>query len=92
MISYDFDDPNIDIEPEITNIRAQALVRENHRPMMVLDGGCQWVLVYQPHSAVSPVLHPFPRIADLNKALIEARKVLASCSDATSKPATGQTA
>jgi hypothetical protein len=69
-------EPEIVIAPELTNMQAQVWVAANHRPMMVLDGGRQWVLVYRPHASASVVLQPFLRISDLNKALIGARMIL----------------
>ena len=75
----DFDrtvDPVIAIAPTgFTNIDAQAWVRDNHTPMIVMDGGVQFVLVYE-DSVGSIKIDGFWRVTHLGQALSNARVIL----------------
>jgi hypothetical protein len=78
VINFDTDgEPTIALAPSHwTNRDAQIWVRENQAPMVVFDGGIQFILVYLDASG-SPVLEPFWPIKTQVEAVQAARKVLA---------------
>jgi hypothetical protein len=76
MVTFDRSaDPVLATAPAgFTNINAQAWVRDNHEPMVVLDGGVQYVLVYEEAGSVK--MHGFWHVVDLAQALLKARDFL----------------
>jgi hypothetical protein len=79
VIDFDTDgEPAIALAaPGWTNQDAQAWVTENKVPMLVLDGGVQFVLVH-PNISGSPVMVPFWGVTAQAKAIEAARRVLGS--------------
>jgi hypothetical protein len=77
----DFDtngEPAIAIAPSNwNNQNAQIWVKENKAPMLVIDGGVQFVLVY-PDVSGTVVMEPFWGIKTQEKALKAARDYLAN--------------
>lgn len=74
VVTFDrSEEPILAIAPAgFTNIDAQAWVRDNRTPMLVMDGGIQFVLVFE-DSGGSVVISPFWRIVNLGQALSQAR-------------------
>jgi hypothetical protein len=76
----DFDtngEPAIAIAPSTgDNQNAQTWVKENKAPMLVIDGGIQFVLVY-PDVSGTVIMEPFWGIKTQEKALEAARDYLA---------------
>jgi hypothetical protein len=61
--------------PDMTLIEAQDWVREHDDPLLYLDGGAQFVLVYK-NQPGSVVLEPFPRVTNRARAIELAQKHL----------------
>jgi len=77
MVTFDRSaDPVLAVAPTgFTNIEAQAWVRDNHTPMMVMDGNVQFVVVYE-DPAGSIKMNNFWRVTDLGQAMSKARALL----------------
>ncbi len=80
----DFDhsaDPVIAVaSPGHTIIAAQNWVLQHKTPMIVLDGGLQYVLLYE-NASGSITLEPFYRVTDPGQAAADARAVLKRVSE-----------